>query len=219
MASDSPPSVGSFGVPGFRFSPLSVRAGAKYVAPAGIVSAALLARRNLAVGLPLLAITGLVAATFRHTPRLPVSDPDLLFAVAYGEILSIEPLPDGSTVVRTYLRLYDPHEVWAPTFMDISAITVTGSRRLSAFKPEAAGQNYQVRVETLQGFDVTLFAGLIARAITMDVQTGESVRPGRVLGTIHLGSGTLLRMPPGWRVIVEVGDRVRGGESVIAVRE
>lgn len=63
-----------------------------------------------------------------------------------------------------------------------------------------------------------LIAGLIARRIVPWVEAGESVGRGERTSLIQFGSRVNLYLPPSVRVAVRLGDRVRGGETIIASR-
>ena len=58
--------------------------------------------------------------------------------------------------------------------------------------------------------------GLIARRIVCYLEQGQSVRRGELLGLIKFGSRVDLLVPSHWEVLVEKGDRVRGGETPMA---
>ncbi|HEY5766020.1 MAG TPA: phosphatidylserine decarboxylase, partial [Candidatus Deferrimicrobiaceae bacterium] len=60
-------------------------------------------------------------------------------------------------------------------------------------------------------------AGLIARRVVCDVVPGDSVRAGQRVGLIRFGSRVDILMPAAASLSVQVGDRVRAGESVVGV--
>ena len=60
-------------------------------------------------------------------------------------------------------------------------------------------------------------SGAIARRIVCPVQPGSKLRRGEVYGMIKFGSRTELYLPvEGFETLVKVGDRVYGGETVVA---
>lgn len=65
---------------------------------------------------------------------------------------------------------------------------------------------------------VRQIAGAYARRIVCTLKTGESIGRGQKIGMIKLGSRTELIVPdePQLRIEANVGDRVRGGASIIA---
>jgi phosphatidylserine decarboxylase len=59
-------------------------------------------------------------------------------------------------------------------------------------------------------------AGLIARRILCKLTAGQSVRAGDIYGLIRFGSRVDIFLPPGVAPLVSVGQRMVGGETVIA---
>ena len=60
-------------------------------------------------------------------------------------------------------------------------------------------------------------SGAIARRIVCPVRPGRRLERGEVYGMIKFGSRTELYLPAtGFEVKVKVGDKVKGGQSVIA---
>ncbi|MDE1931458.1 MAG: phosphatidylserine decarboxylase, partial [Alphaproteobacteria bacterium] len=65
---------------------------------------------------------------------------------------------------------------------------------------------------------VVQIAGLIARRILCELTEGQSVVAGQRLGLIRFGSRTDLYLPPAWSHFAIVGQRMVGGETVLADR-
>ena len=65
---------------------------------------------------------------------------------------------------------------------------------------------------------VKQIAGLIARRILCDKRVGDEVRKGERFGLIKFGSRVDIYLGPEWDLSVGVGDRVRGGSSVLATK-
>ena len=59
-------------------------------------------------------------------------------------------------------------------------------------------------------------AGLVARRIVCDLSRGQSVRAGERFGLIRFGSRADIYLPDGVSALVAPGQRMVGGESVIA---
>ncbi len=62
-------------------------------------------------------------------------------------------------------------------------------------------------------------AGFVARRIVCYAKTGDLLRKGEIFGLIRFGSRVDLYLPPEVKPIVRVGQRVKGGESIIGYRE
>ncbi len=59
-------------------------------------------------------------------------------------------------------------------------------------------------------------AGLLARRIISYVKPGLHLEKGERLGMICFGSRVDLYLPPEAEILVQVGDRVKAGSSVVA---
>src|SRR4029453_13249156 len=59
-------------------------------------------------------------------------------------------------------------------------------------------------------------AGLVARRIRRDLHEGQTVRAGERFGLIRFGSRVDVYLPQGAAPLVAVGQRMVGGETVIA---
>ena len=63
---------------------------------------------------------------------------------------------------------------------------------------------------------VTQIAGIVARRIVCWKKVGETVEKGQLIGLIRFGSRVDVFLPPEVPPAVAVGDRVRGGASILA---
>jgi phosphatidylserine decarboxylase len=66
---------------------------------------------------------------------------------------------------------------------------------------------------------VRLVAGAIARRIVPFVQPGETVARGDRISLIQFGSRADVYLPANAKIQVKLGDRVVGGETILAVFE
>jgi phosphatidylserine decarboxylase len=99
----------------------------------------------------------------------------------------------------------------------------TVTYRPGAFRPAFAGsasrQNERNILELTSPrgtFGVSQIAGLIARRIRCSKRPGDEVQRGERIGYIAFGSRTELTLPREAEILVEVGQPVRGGETVVA---
>jgi phosphatidylserine decarboxylase len=85
-------------------------------------------------------------------------------------------------------------------------------------KPESAVLNEQTLI-TIQDGDFSIsfkqIAGLLARRIICDLKEGQKVRRGQRMGMIKFGSRVDVLLPAEAQLYVKVGDRVKGGSSVL----
>jgi phosphatidylserine decarboxylase len=91
---------------------------------------------------------------------------------------------------------------------------------LNAMNPASADRNEQ-NIATVRGEDgveITFkqIAGLLARRIVFKLREGDTVERGQRVGLIKFGSRVNVLLPAQAELRVRVGQRVKGGESVLA---
>jgi phosphatidylserine decarboxylase len=64
---------------------------------------------------------------------------------------------------------------------------------------------------------VKQIAGVVARRIVCRVRKGDKLQAGERYGLIRFGSRTDLVVPKGTEIRVRVGDRVKGGETIMGL--
>lgn len=212
-----------------------VRSSVPPMHPAGLpfVSAGLavaaLGRRNRWLRRAGLAVAGANAAFFRHPPRTPPSRPGVVVAPADGLVCLVEeaeppaeldlhtgPLPR----VSIFLSILDAHVQRAPIGGDVVAVSYRAGRFHSADLAAASADNERnsVLIRTPEGQEVVAvqIAGLIARRIVCHAREGQHLATGERFGLIRFGSRTDLFLPKGVSPLVAVGQRMIGGETVMA---
>ncbi len=170
------------------------------------------------------AILTLFLASFFRDPRRRIpEDPDLIVSPADGKVVRIaqDPpgYPPGSRCISVFLSVFNVHVNRAPADGRVESIRYTAGAFLPAFAEKASDANEQnlIRIQTRRGeIAVKQIAGLIARRIRCWTSTGSTVARGQKIGFITFGSRVDLYLPPGARLLVAVGDRVRGGTSAVA---
>jgi phosphatidylserine decarboxylase len=107
----------------------------------------------------------------------------------------------------------------SPIAGSITAVKYQQGRFLDARSKLCAEQNEQNMV-TVEGDGHTVIfkqiAGLLARRIVFYPKVGDPVERGQRVGLIKFGSRVDVLLEPAAGVKVKVGDRVRGGSSVLA---
>jgi phosphatidylserine decarboxylase len=124
--------------------------------------------------------------------------------------------------ISIFMSVLDVHVNRAPTDGKLVDYAYNPGRKISAFKEKASLENEQ-NLSVWEGPHGTIamkqIAGLIARRIVFDHRPGDTVRRGDRIGLIRYGSRVDLFLPEGSRLLVDVGDRVRAGESPVAMLE
>jgi phosphatidylserine decarboxylase len=163
------------------------------------------------------------------TPRVPM-EAGLYVAPAHGKVDVIDEADEKEFVggrcrrISIFLSVFDVHVQQAPVAGKVATVHHRPGRFLNAIKADNAehNENVLVGIESTETpgekLAVRLIAGLIARRIVPWVQPGERVARGERIGLIQFGSRVHAYLPLSVRVRVKPGDRVRGGETVIAAR-
>ena len=172
--------------------------------------------------LPRLVVTLAAAATtsfFRDPDRTP-SGPGLV-AAADGKIREVAQREDGRWFVSTYLALYNVHVSRMPCDGTVlKQEHFEGDHRLAFSDTAHTNERMEWRIDTAYGeLEMTQFSGAAARRIVPYVGPGANLRRGDRIGLIRFGSRVDLLLPVGLVPTVREGQRVRGAQDVVAVRE
>jgi len=121
--------------------------------------------------------------------------------------------------VSIFLSVFDVHVNRVPINGTVTLVDYRQGQFVNAMKPESAVLNEQTLI-TIEGEGHSVsfkqIAGLLARRILCDLQEGQAVQRGARMGMIKFGSRVDVLMPAEARLYVKVGDKVKGGSSVIA---
>jgi len=172
-------------------------------------------------------LTLFTAWFFRNPPRVIPQGPGLVVAPGDGKVIAIEEefesryLKDRAVRITIFLNVFDVHINRIPCEGTIEDVQYQPGLFLVASKPEATLKNEQnaLLIKTVEGAKVLCVqvAGLIARRIVCWVNAKDRVRRGERFGLIRFGSRMDTFLPLGTAVKVAVGDRVKGGESLLGV--
>ncbi len=174
------------------------------------------------VGLPLLLLALFMAYFFRDPRRDAPADADLVVSPADGRVTRVAPLDpadaNSPNVVSIFLSVFDVHVNRAPIAGEITDVTYTKGRFMIATREDASLVNEQNSL-TIRGPRLTVvckqIAGVLARRIVCWKRVGDHLALGERFGLIKFSSRTDLILPPEVEIGVKVGERVRGGTSVI----
>ena len=189
--------------------------------PAAIAAFLTLAgRRGLAAPFAVAALASL--GFFRDPEREVPSIPGGVLAPADGRVMQIDEVIDpfvGPAVqVAIFLSPLDVHVNRAPIGGLVAGVVYSRGRFVPAYKPEAGVGNERCMVH-LQGdsarVTVTQIAGVVARRIVCRIAPGDKLAVGERFGMIRFGSRTDCCMPRGTDIRVRVGDRVKGGVTLL----
>jgi phosphatidylserine decarboxylase len=180
----------------------------------------------MALGIILGLIGIAIAGFFRDPERQAPLGEGLVVSPADGKVVSIagvkgDPFFLGSaTRVSIFLSPFDVHINRTPVEGKIANVTYQRGRFFAAYKEEASQQNEQNVLSIVDGKGRTLgvvqIAGVMARRIICRAKPGDQLARGERFGLIMFGSRTDTYLPEGCRVEVTEGQRVKGGETVLA---
>jgi phosphatidylserine decarboxylase len=122
--------------------------------------------------------------------------------------------------ISIFLSVFDVHVNRSPIAGVLTKVVYQKGQYLNAMNPASADRNEQNIVTVRgEGFEVTFkqIAGLLARRIVFNLREGNSVERGQRVGLIKFGSRVDVVLPAEAALQVKVGQRVRGGASVLAV--
>jgi phosphatidylserine decarboxylase len=162
---------------------------------------------------------------FRDPERRPPAQADAVVSPADGRVLvageaEATAAPPGSwKQISIFLSPLDVHINRIPIDGRVTRVEYTPGRFLAAYRPESARVNErnEVYIERDGGTLVCRqVVGVLARRLVCRVAPGAVVRAGERYGLMKFGSRIDLYLPPRATLRVAAGDRVRGGETVVA---
>ena len=177
---------------------------------------------------PVAAVLGVVALAclgfFRDPERTPPAGPGLVLAPADGRVMRIDEVEDpwvGRAVrASIFLSPLDVHVNRSPVAGLVDSVRYEAGRFMAAYRDEASELNERCTI-ALEGdatrIGVKQIAGVLARRIVCRVRAGDKLAAGERFGLIRFGSRTDLVVPRSTEMRVKIGDRVRGGETVMGV--
>ena len=163
---------------------------------------------------------------FRDPDRPVPAGDELVVAGADGVISDIiavdepEVTKKPSVRIGIFLSVFDVHVNRAP----VGGKVVHSVRHEGHFYDARDPRASELNECRTWGFEnaragvvvVRQITGLIARRIVDWSKVGDTVQKGERFGMIRFGSRTEIYLPPDTEVLVKVGERVAGGETVIA---
>ncbi len=160
---------------------------------------------------------------FRDPQRAIPEGAGLVVSPADGKITSVKPINtrNGERIsISIFLNVFDVHVNRAPVAGKVTEVRYKKGKYLNAMDTRSADLNEQniCVLETDEGYHVIFkqIAGLLARRIVFRPKVGDRLERGDRVGLIKFGSRTDILLPPYAIVLVNPGERVKGGSSVLA---
>ncbi len=159
---------------------------------------------------------------FRDPERTIPQEPGALVSPADGKVTDVSTVTTANgkqTRVSIFLSVVDVHVNRSPITGVVRDIRYQRGKFLDARNPACADDNEQNIVAVEGDGQRVVFkqiAGLLARRIVFTPKVGDRLERGQRVGLIKFGSRTDVLFHADARIAVKVGDRVKGGASVLA---
>jgi phosphatidylserine decarboxylase len=200
------------------------RAGYPFIAGALLPALGLALARRRGWAVPFAVLGGFFAYFFRDPDRVVPQAPGLVVSPADGKVMVAGPAdtrwspPGDWQQVTIFLSPVDVHMNRSPVGGRITRIDYRPGKFLPAYK-ESANDNELNEVWIDSDGRTIVFrqvVGVLARRIVCRVAPGEEVDRGDRIGLMKFGSRMDVFLPLDMELLVSVGDRVVGGETVLA---
>src|SRR4051812_28683484 len=177
---------------------------------------------------PFLALSAYLAVFFRDPDRrcdvVPPASDEVLSPADGVVMVAGEPqpgvAPEGDwQQVSVFLSVVDVHVNRAPYRGQVTEHSYRPGSFLAAYRRESAHRNERSELWVRDGDRTVVFrqvVGVLARRIVTRVGVGAQVATGERIGLMKFGSRMDVFVPPECALTVTEGQRVRGGETVIA---
>ena len=204
--------------------PLIAREGWPFLALAAIL-AGLSSFYCAYLAIPMWLIFLFILQFFRDPPRVTVGGDSSVTAPADGRVIVIDESEDpytnqASLKISIFMNVFNVHSNRMPVSGTVDRKQYYPGKFFNAALDKASDSNERnaLLLTTKQGHRVTCvqIAGLIARRILCYVDEGFQVRKGERFGFIRFGSRVDLYLPKTTKVLVSLGDKVVGGETLVA---
>ena len=201
------------------------RAGYPFIAMALVPVGVCLAAGLPLLALPLVGLTVGVAMFFRDPDRVAPQAAEAVVSPADGRVLYAgtadrTQAPPGDWVqISIFLSPLDVHVNRVPIAGQITRVEHVPGTFLPAYRDGAAARNERTEIwleHTGQTIVFRQVVGTLARRVVCRVAAGARVQTGQRFGIMKFGSRMDLFMPTTATLVVTVGERVRGGETVVA---
>jgi len=166
-------------------------------------------------------LLGAFCLYFFRDPERSIPEGPVVVSPADGKVMGVIPDGSGASRISIFLNIFDVHVNRAPIAGSITKVEYTKGQFLVASKEAASSQNERNTVSIAGDGTCVAFAqiaGLIARRIVFNKNTGDTVGKGERVGLIKFGSRVDIFLGPEWEIAIKTGDRVAGGSSIVARR-
>lgn len=170
----------------------------------------------------------LVVVNFFRCPiRLFEGDTErIVVAPCDGKVVVVEEVEeneyfhDRRLMVSIFMSIFNVHANWVPVDGVVKKVEHHDGRYMAAWLPKASTDNERstVVIETPEGIDILTrqVAGAVARRVVTYTAVEEECFIDEHLGFIKFGSRVDVYLPLGTEVLVKVGQKATGNQTIIA---
>jgi phosphatidylserine decarboxylase len=206
--------------------PIIAREGWLYIAISLILSA-YLTTISYSISIPFWIISIFIIQFFRDPQRKISGAKNLVVSGADGKVISIDETMDPyqkkkSIKVSVFMNVFNVHSNKSPIDGKILKKFYYAGKFLNAALSKASDENercaiiIQSKNNPKQIITCVQIAGLVARRILCYKDKGDDLKRGERYGFIKFGSRVDLYLPLNTNVKVQLGEKVKNGESIIA---
>ena len=165
---------------------------------------------------------------FRDPDAAVPTGRNLVLAPGHGKVDTIDTTTEPEFLggecqrISIFLSVFDVHVQNAPLTGRIAFFKHSPGQYLNAMRADCSKYNENVLLGIEAGepmgekIGVRLIAGLIARRIVPWIAQNDLVQRGERISLIQFGSRVDVYLPLNAKIKVQLGDRVVGGESILA---
>ncbi len=152
---------------------------------------------------------------FRDPERVPRGNEDDAVSPADGRVISIQ-----DSTICIFMNIHNVHVNRAPLGGKVTHIDYKPGGYIPAFNKDSdVNERNHVVINTETGvLELTQIAGVLTRRIVSYISEGTRVKRGERIGMIRFGSRVDVIIPEGYEFTVRLDDRVKAGETIIAMR-
>jgi phosphatidylserine decarboxylase len=165
---------------------------------------------------------------FRDPDPMTPTGANLVIAPGHGKVDAIDTTTEPDFIggecqrISIFLSVFDIHVQNAPVTGRVAYFKHTPGQYLNAMSADSAkfNENVLIGIDSVEPrgekIGLRLIAGLIARRIVPWISQNDAVHRGERISLIQFGSRVDVYLPKHAKIKVNLGDRVIGGETVIA---
>ena len=204
------------------------RSGYPFIGGTAVLALAAALTVGSAGAVPLILLAVFFTFFFRDPDRASPQDPHLVLSPADGRVLVAGPGQEGAAPpgewkqISIFLSPMDVHVNRSPVSGRVERVEFRRGKFLPAYHHDAAATNERSEVWVAHGSHTVVFrqiVGILARRVVCRASPGAELQAGQRFGIMKFGSRMDVFLPVSATLRVAVGDRVIGGETIIATLE